>query len=132
MNILSSKCHGHIEAIICAFKGLGLPELVASKPSSQRNLICALIASRIINPCPKLATSNWWQLDETTLCDYFPEIKTTQPHHIYEALDELGKRQNIIHKKLAKRLLAKGGAVLYDLSSSYFEKKAVPSWSSWL
>ena len=89
MNILSSKCHGHIEAIICAFKGLGLPELVASKPSSQRNLICALIASRIINPCPKLATSNWWQLDETTLCDYFPEIKTAQPHHIYEALDLL-------------------------------------------
>ena len=58
MNILSSKCHGHIEAIICAFKGLGLSELVASKPSLQRNFICALIASRIINPCPKLATSN--------------------------------------------------------------------------
>ena len=94
MNILSSKCHGHIEAIICTFKGLGLPELVAIKPSLQRNIICALIASRIINPCPKLAT---------------------QPHHIYEALDELGKR-----------LLAKGGAVLYDLSSSYFEKKLCP------
>ena len=123
MNLLSSKYHGHIEAIICVFKKIGVAELIASKSSSHANLICALIASRIINPCSKIPSPNWWQLDETTISDYFPEIKTAQPHHIHEALDELAKLQNNIQKKLAKRFLAKKGAVLYYLSSSHFEKK---------
>src|SRR5664279_5865167 len=47
---LSSKPHGHAEAISIAFDRLGLDSLLASKPSRQRSLILALIVQRLLFP----------------------------------------------------------------------------------
>ena len=53
------------EAVSIAFQRLGLPALLADRPSRERNLACAMIAARIIRPHTKLATTRWWQ--DTTL-----------------------------------------------------------------
>lgn len=102
---------------------LGFESLVASRPSRERNLIVAMVAARILEPGSKLATARWWHT--TTLPEVFG-VADADEEDLYEALDWLIARQEHIEKKLAARHLRKGGLVLYDLSSSYFEGKACP------
>ena len=52
-----------------AMQRLGLASLVASKPCRERDRVLAMVASRIIEPCPKLATTRWWHT--TTLAEDF-------------------------------------------------------------
>ena len=126
MELLESLPHGHVDAVLTAFRRLEIPSLISSKPSEKRDLICALIASRILRPESKLATTGWWQYDSSTLADEYPVIKSAGSDDVYRAMDDLLKRQDVIQKKLARRLLSEGGTILYDLSSSYFEGKCCP------
>jgi len=120
---LSSKPHGHAEAISIAFERLGLDSLLASRPSRQRSLILALIAQRLLFPCSKLASLRHWQT--TTLADDL-EVSDASSTELYAALDWLGTRQADIERKLAKRHLQEGGFVLYDVSSSFYEGFTCP------
>jgi transposase len=120
---LSSKPHGHAEAVSIAFDRLGLDSLLASKPSRQRSLILALIAQRLLFPCSKLASLRHWQT--TTLADDL-EVSDASSTELYAALDWLGTRQADIERKLAKRHLREGGTVLYDVSSSFYEGFTCP------
>jgi transposase len=120
---LSSKPHGHAEAVSIAFDRLGLDSLLASKPSRQRSLILALIAQRLLFPCSKLASLRHWQT--TTLADDL-EVSDASSTELYAALDWLGSRQADIERKLAKRHLQEGGIVLYDVSSSFYEGFTCP------
>ena len=43
---------------------------------------------------------------------------------LYDAMDWLRARQASIERKLARRHLAEGGLVMFDVSSSYFEGSA--------
>ena len=63
--VLRSRSHGAVEAVSIAFRRLGLPAMLAARPSRERNLACAMIAARIIRPHTRLATTRWWQ--DTTL-----------------------------------------------------------------
>ena len=123
LRTLSSKPHGHAQAISLAFDRLGLDGLIASKPSRQRSLILALIAQRLLFPCSKLASLRHWQT--TTLADDL-EVGDATSTELYAALDWLGKRQPDIERKLAKRHLEEGGIVLYDVSSSSYEGHTCP------
>ena len=120
---LSSKPHGHAEAILIAFDRLGLDCLLASKPSRQRSLILALIAQRLLFPCSKLSSLRHWQ--STTLADDL-EVSDASSTELYAALDWLGTRQADIERKLARRHLQEGGFVLYDVSSSFYEGFTCP------
>ena len=120
---LSSKPHGHAEAISIAFDRLGLDSLLASKPSRQRSLILALIAQRLLFPCSKLASLRHWQ--STTLADDL-EVSDASSTELYAALDWLSTRQADIERKLARRHLGEGGFVLYDVSSSFYEGFTCP------
>ena len=120
---LSSKPHGHAEAVSIAFDRLGLDSLLAGKPSRQRSLILALIAQRLLFPCSKLASLRHWQT--STLADDL-EVGDATSAELYAALDWLGKRQADIERKLAKRHLEEGGFVLYDVSSSSYEGHTCP------
>ena len=102
---------------------LGFASLVAARPSRERNLVCAMVASRILAPHTKLATTRWWHT--TTLAGDFGVSDATE-NDLYAAMDWLLARQNTIQKKLAARHLSTGGLVLYDLSSSYFEGSTCP------
>src|SRR5258705_13091929 len=82
-----------------------------------------MIASRIVAPHTKLATTRWWHT--TTLADDFG-VADADEDDLYAAMDWLLARQDRIQKKLASRHLSAGGLVLYDLSSSYFEGTTCP------
>src|SRR5437763_3996262 len=120
---LTSKPHGHVEAILTTFDQLGLAGLLASRPSRQRSLILALIAQRLLFPCSKLASLRYWAT--TTLADEL-EVGDASSDELYQALDWLLKRQGAIEQKLAQRHLQEGGFVLYDVSSSFYEGHTCP------
>ena len=121
--IVRSRAHGSVLALLETFRRLDLPRLVASQPSPQRDLVCALIAARVLRPQTKLATARWWH--STTLPDHFA-LHDATAEDLYAAMDWLLKRQHRIQAKLARRHFADGGLVLLDLSSSYFEGSACP------
>lgn len=119
----SSRAYGHVEAVRVAMSRLGFPALVSTRPSRERDLVCAMIAARIIAPHTKLATTRWWHT--TTLAEDFG-VADAREDELYAAMDWLIARQDRIQKKLAARHLDEGSLVLYDLSSSYFEGTTCP------
>src|SRR5438093_282827 len=121
--ITASRSHGHVQATALTMQRLGLADLIASKPCRERELVLAMVASRIVAPSPKLATTRWWHT--TTLAEDFG-VADANEDALYAAMDWLLARQDAIQKKLAARHLSEGGLVLYDLSSSYFEGSTCP------
>ena len=121
--ISRSRPHGHVQAVVLAMHHLGLASVIASKPCRERDLVLAMVASRIIEPAPKLATTRSWHT--TTLAEEFG-VDQANEDDLYAAMDWLLARQDVIQKKLAARHLSEGGLVLYDLSSSYFEGTRCP------
>ncbi len=120
---VATKAHGHVEAVLAAFRTLDLENLIASKPSRQRSLVLALIAQRILFPCSKLATTRHWHT--TTLAEELA-VADADSKELYVAMDWLLRRQAEIENKLAQRHLAEGAVVLYDVSSSYYEGHTCP------
>jgi transposase len=121
--ILSSRPHGHVQAVSTTMRRLGFEALIASRPSRERDRVCAMVAARVLAPHTKLATTRWWHT--TTLADEFA-VSEADEDELYAAMDWLLARQGVIEKKLAARQLTAGGLVLYDLSSSYFEGSCCP------
>jgi len=121
--ITATRAHGHVQAVAAAMQRLGFASLIASKPCRARNLVLAMVASRILAPATKLATTRWWHT--TTLAEDF-SVADASEDDLYAAMDWLLTRQDAIQKKLATRHLSAGGLVLYDLSSSYFEGLTCP------
>jgi transposase len=116
--------HGHVQAVKVAMQRLGFLDLLASRPSRERDLVSAMVASQILEPNSKLAFTRWWE--NTTIPDVFSIGGATDENELYSAMDWLLERQPHIEKKLAARHLKDGGLVLYDLSSSYFEGATCP------
>ena len=121
--ITQSRSHGHVQAVALAMQRVGLASLLGSKPCRERELVLAMVASRIVAPHTKLATTRWWHT--TTLAEDFGVAEANEDD-LYAAMDWLLARQDTIQKKLAARHLSVGGLVLYDLSSSYFEGSCCP------
>jgi transposase len=110
--------HGHVEAVLCMMRRLGLASLIASQRSRQRDLVVAMITQRLIDPCSKLASTRLWHT--TTLAKELG-VEDADVDELYDALDWLLKRQRRIEKKLGRRHLAEGDMALYDVTSSYYE-----------
>lgn len=121
--ISSSGAHGHVQAVSLAMQRLGFAGLLASKPCPERDLVAAMVASRIICPATKLATTRLWHT--STLATEFGVADATEDD-LYAAMDWLLAGQDRIQKKLAARHLKEDALVLYDLSSSYFEGSHCP------
>ena len=120
---VASLAHGHVQAVRTAMDRLGFERLIGSRPSRERDLVCAMVAARIIAPHTKLATTRWWQ--STTLAEQFG-VADADENDLYQAMDWLLKRQGAIERTLAARHIQPGALVLYDLSSSYFEGTTCP------
>jgi transposase len=115
--------HGHVDAVLTMIRKLGLEDLIASKPSRQRNLVIAMIAERLLFPSSKLANIRHWR--DTTLAEEL-DVADAAEDDLYDAMDWLLARQGVIEKKLARRHLGEGAMVLYDVTSSYYEGKTCP------
>ena len=121
--ITHSRAHGHVEAVQLAMQRLGFASLLASKACRERDLVQAMVASRILCPATKLATTRLWHT--STLAQEFG-VEGASEDDLYAAMDWLLAGQERIQMKLAARHLAQDALVLYDLSSSYFEGSHCP------
>jgi len=90
-------------------------------------LSIAMIVARIIDPQSKLATARGLK-DESMFSALGEELGVEQASEdeLYEAMDWLGRRQERIEDKLAKKHLDNGSLVLYDVTSTYFEGRSCP------
>ena len=110
--ITRSLAHGHVAALFAMADKLGMPELLGPA-CRERDLALSLVIARAAKPSSKLATTRWWA--NTTLgTDLVPE--GTDVDDVYGAMDWLVSRQGAIEATLARRHLATGSLVLYDLS----------------
>ncbi len=123
LEICASRSHGHVQAVQLTMQRLGFASLLASKPCPERDLVQAMVASRILCPATKLATTRLWHT--STLAQEFGVGHATEDD-LYAAMDWLLAGQDRIQKKLAARHLQEDSLVLYDLSSSYFEGTHCP------
>ena len=113
--------HGHVGSCWkpCRLK---LPALIDPRPSPKRDRVLAMILQRLLYPASKLATTRLWPAPPWPRnCPW-----RTDEDDLYEAMDWLLERQDRIERKLAKRHLAEGDPVLYDVSSSYYEGRPAP------
>ncbi|HUN75397.1 MAG TPA: IS1634 family transposase [Steroidobacteraceae bacterium] len=121
--IRHSRAHGAVEALRVAMQRLKFDTLIASRPSPERDRVCAMVAARVIAPHTKLATTRWWHT--TSLAEEFG-VSEADEVELYRAMDWLLERQGAIERKLAARHLQQGALALYDLSSSYYEGTHCP------
>jgi hypothetical protein len=125
--IVRSLPHGHVAAVLGTLRHLGLHDLLARSRCRERDLVCALITARVVDPRSKLATARG--LDEETASSSLAallQLASADEDDLYAAMDWLLPRQARIEQALAKRHLADGCLVLYDVTSTYFEGRRCP------
>jgi hypothetical protein len=125
--VLRSRPHGHVAAVVGTARKLGLPALLGTTRSRERDLVEALIAARLLDPCSKLATARALgaETEESSLGESLG-VTDTDEDALYEAMDWLLARQGRAEQALARRHLTDGGLVLYDVTSTYFEGRKCP------
>ncbi len=126
-HILRSQPHGHVAAVLGSLRKLQLDSILDPAPSRQRDLVIAMIVSRLIGPASKLATARALHCDtlHTSLGELL-DIQSADETELYQAMDWLLARQPRIEQELAQRHFRDGGLVLYDLTSTYFEGRHCP------
>jgi transposase len=125
--VVRSRPHGHVAAVVGTLRRVGLDSLLASRRSRPRELCVGMIAARILEPCSKLATARGFdpQTQLSTLGEVL-RVEAADEDELYAAMDWLLPRQGRIEQQLAKRHLGEGTFVLYDVTSTYFEGRHCP------
>jgi hypothetical protein len=121
--IVESKHHGAVDAVLSAMRGLKMESLLSSRRCRERDLVMAMIAGRILAAGSKLKLTRWW---ETTSLPATLGVLDATEDDLYSAMDWLLERQPEIEKKLAARHLEPCALVLYDLTSTWFEGTQCP------
>jgi hypothetical protein len=123
--IVRSRPHGHVAAVLAMMRQLKLDQLLQDEPPRAR--VLALIAQRVLQPASKLATARALRSEtaHSTLGEELG-VEAVDEDDLYEALDWLLPQQATIETALAQRHLGEGTLVLYDVSSTYFEGHCCP------
>ena len=114
--------HGHVAAVLGTLRRIGLDQIVGPAGNRRRDLVVAMVVSRVTAPTSKLATAK--ALSPDTAASSLGEVLglgAVGEDDLYTALDWLRERQPAVEAALAKRHLEGGTLVLYDVSSSYVE-----------
>src|SRR5215472_10965683 len=115
--------HGHVLAALSTARRIDLDALFPRRaPQRKRDLACALIIARLIDPAAKLATAR--MLDPATASHSLGEMLAlgrVTAKELYGTLDWLGREQSFIETTLARRHLKNGTLLLYDVTSTYLE-----------
>lgn len=125
--IIRSRPHGHVAAVLGSLRLLKLDTLLAPKRSRERELCLAMILARILNPRSKLSLAR--ALNPETRHSTLGEtlgLGVVVEDELYEAMDWLLPRQARIESALAGRHLSEASLTLYDVSSTYFEGRRCP------
>ena len=125
--LVRTRPHGHVAAVLGTLRRLGVDRLLAAQRSRERDLCVAMLVARILAPRSKLATAR--ALGTETLASSLGEVlgvADADADALYAALDWLLPRQARLEAALARRHLAEGTLVLYDVTSTYFEGRTCP------
>ena len=125
--VLRTLPHGHVAAALGTARKIGLDRVLGPDGDRCRDLVLALLVSRILDPASKLATAR--ALSPGTATSSLGEmlrLGAVDEDELYIALDWLLERQPAIETALARRHLNSGTLVLYDVSSSYMEGRCCP------
>ena len=127
ISIVRSLPHGHVAAALGTARSIGLDRLVGPAGNRCRDLILALIVSRVLDPGSKLAAARALS-PQTAASSLGAELGLgpVDEAELYGALDWLAVRQPAIETALARRHLSGGTLVLYDVTSSYMEGRCCP------
>lgn len=119
--VVRSLPHGNVAAVLQTARRIGLEGLIASRPCRERDLILALIVSRLVSPGSKLSACAGLGAEtaQSTLREEL-RLGKVDVHELYTAMDWLLERQTRIEGKLAKKHLKGGLLVLFDVSSSFY------------
>ena len=125
--IVRTRPHGQVAAVLGTLRRLGIDRLLGAQRSRPRALGVAMLVARILQPRSKLATAR--ALGAETLASSLGEVlgvAEATADDLYAALDWLLPRQARIEAALARRHLAEGTLVLYDVTATYFEGRTCP------
>ena len=126
-DLLRSRPHGAVAAVLGTLRQLRLERLIAPQRSPERDRVLAMIVARVLEPGSKLATARG--LAEVTAHDTLAEtleLGAVDEDDLHAAMDWLLKRQQRVERALARRHLAEGALVLYDLTSVCLEGRKCP------
>src|SRR5215469_2299397 len=106
--------HGHVQAVLGIIRQLGLEAILATRRCRERDLVVAMIAQRVLDPCSKLATTRAWHA--TTLAQELGVTEATEDDLCYKSLSEVERafrclkgielRVRPIHHRTAERVTA--------------------------
>lgn len=119
--------HGHVAAVLGFLRQLGLHNTLERKNSRERSLAISLVVGRLLFPSSKLELSR--HLNPATATSTLGEelnLGSVDEHDLYDGMRWLLQRQEKIQGRLAKQYLPEGTAVLYDLTSTYYEGSTCP------
>jgi transposase len=125
--VTRSLPHGHVALALGMARKIGLDAMIGPVGNRCRDLVLAMLITRITDPGSKLAAAR--ALSPETATSSLGTILgfgDVDEDELYTALDWLGERQPAIETALAKRHLKDGTLVLYDVSSSYMEGSCCP------
>ena len=127
LEIIRTRPHGHVAAVLGTLRRLGLERVIDPKRSPERDRSVAMIVARILAPRSKLALAR--ALSPETLQSTLGEelgVESVTEDELYASMDWLVERQDRIERALAKKHLSESTLVLYDVSSTYFEGHKCP------
>jgi hypothetical protein len=126
-DVIRSRPHGHVAAVVGTARKVGLSALLAATRSRERDLVEAMVAARVLDPCSKLATARALAAEtrESSLGESLG-VGDADEDALYAAMDWLLVRQARVEQALARRHLTDGSLVLYDVTSTYFEGRKCP------
>jgi hypothetical protein len=124
LEVVRSRTHGHVAAVLTAMRRLGFAKLIEGRPSRERDLVVAMVAERIV--APEASKPGMTRAFTDTALGEDLGVADADEDELYTAMDWLSERQEAIEKRLARRHLKNGGLVLFDLTSSYFDGVTCP------
>src|SRR5215471_14622328 len=137
ITIVRSLPHGHVAAALGTARKIGLDRLLGPKPAPAqagghrcRDLVLALVVSRLLDPGSKLAAAR--ALSPDTASSSLGQqlgLGPVDEDELYIALDWLAVRQPAIETTLAKDHLA-GGTLVPTTSRRATWKAAAARWPS--
>jgi transposase len=121
LQIIEAREFGASNALFVLAKNIGLLDDIYSKREEWVRSALAMIIGRIVYQGSKLALSRVSSVSALWEICGIDDRNIDVEHHCYEPMDRLLERQKSIEKNLAKRNLAGNVAILYDITSTYFE-----------
>ena len=128
--VARSLPHGHVAAALGTARRIGLDRILGPDGNRCRDLVLALLVSRILEPGSKLAAAR--ALSPATATSSLGGalgLGAVDEDQLYAALDWLLERQPAIETALAKRHLTNGTLVLYDVRQAIW-KVGAARWRS--